>query len=483
VSPESATQGARPHLTKNSLVLIGLEALARGLSMLVFVSMARIVGSADLGVYAFSVSLSNLAAFLPRFGFERYVQRELPRAPETFPRLWATIMAVKAPLTVLSIGGVLLALWLDQSPASKARLVLLILISTLLYAVFLFHAACFRAFQRVEYEAQVRLTFSAIYVGLGLLSLWVGWGVGGVAVVLVIASAIAVAQSTWLLHKRIAPLSFGVDWSAISVLVIESLPFFLLILSILLYTQISVVLLSFLSEDREVGIYAAAMKIYEHTGLIPEGIMGAVLPSLSRDWAVSRKQFATTFEATFRYLGMLSLPLAAGITVCAGALVRLLYGPQYGVSAGVLGVLIWSAVFSFWNYLLFAALIAMDRERRLLAIGGGGVITSVICNLLLIPRYGALGSSAAYVVTEVFLLLLGLRAVLREASSGANLARSLVQPVVCTGAMVAILSLIGGGPLLLVVPVGIGIYGAGLLATGALRLTQLKGLLGWGGQG
>ncbi|MCI0406987.1 MAG: flippase [Acidobacteria bacterium] len=482
MSPGSSGRSSSPALlARNSLILIGVEVLAKGLGLLVFVPMARIVGAADLGMYAFAVSLSNLAALLPRFGFERFVQRELPRAPQAFPRSWSAIIAAKTSLSAIAVGGVLFTLWLGRLPAAKSLLVLLILLSTLLYDVVRFHAACFRAFQRAEYEAGVRLGFSGLYVILGLLVLWAGWGVAGIALVLVTASATALAHSAWLLHLRIHPLKLSVEPSAVGAILKESFPLFLLGVVVLLYNQVDVVLLSFLSGDREVGIYAAAMKIYEAAPLIPAGVMGAVLPVLARDWAVSRERFAATFGAAFRYLGMLSLPLAVGGTICAAAMVQLLYGLPYGPSAGVLRILIWAAIFSFWNHLLFGALIAMDRERTLLMIGAFGVVANVTFNLLLVPRYGALGSGTATVVTEALLFLLVLRPILRQAGHGADLAVSLLRPALSTAIMAALLWAIRGRSLALLVPVGIAVYSAGLWASGAVHPAQVRAVLGRGG--
>lgn len=220
------------------------------------------------------------------------------------------------------------------------------------------------------------------------------------------------------------------------------------------------------------------MKIFEATALIPTGIMGAVLPAPPRDWAVSREPFAATFEVAFRYLTMLGVPLAAGGSICAAELVRLLYGPDYGPVGSGLAILMWAVVFSFWNHLLFAALIAMDRERCLLKIGAGGVVASLGCNLVLIPRYGALGSGAAAVLTQAFLFLLALRPVLRKARIGAALPAALLRPALCMGVMSMVLWLNHGRMLMLLIPTGIGLYLGGLLVTGAVRPAQLWALLG-----
>ncbi len=489
MSPELATPGHQAAstspalLARNSLILITIEVLAKVLGLLVFVSLARKVGAVDLGVYAFAMSLSSLAALLPRFGFERYVQRELPRTPEAFPRLWATIVGVKIPLSLIAAGGVLAVLWLGRSPPSKTWVVLLILTAVLLNEFVLFHAACFRAFQRPEFEAQVRLAFSGLYAALGLLALRFGLGLGGVALVLVLASALAAAHSTWLLHRRIHRLALSVEPCAARMVLRESFPLFLLFLVVLLYNQADVLLLSFLAGDREVGEYAAAGKIFEAAVLIPAGVMGTVLPALAHDWVASRQQFATTFERAFRYLTMLSLPLAVGGTLCASEMVRLLYGPQYGASASTLRILIWTAVFSFWNHLLFAALIAMERERGLLMIGMAGVVTSVAANLALIPRYGARGSAAAAVTTQIVLFLLSLGPVLRATRNGRDLLIAFRHPVFGTGAMAAAVWFILGSPLPLVIPAGIAVYVASLLVSGAVHPAHIRAVFRRGMQG
>ncbi len=469
-----------PLLARNSLILIGIEVLAKILGLLVFVSMARTVGAVELGVYAFGMSLSSLAALLPRFGFERYAQRELPRAPEAFPRLWAAIVAVKVPLSAVAAAGVLMMLWLSGSTAPKIRVVLVLLSAVLLYEFVGFHAACFRAFQRPVYEAQVRLVFSGLYVTLGLLALRAGLGVVGIAIGLVFAGAIALAHSTWLLHRRIHPIAFHVDSRSVWLVVVESLPLFLLVLVVLLYNQADVLLLSFLAGDREVGIYAAAMKIFEATALIPGGVTGTVLPALAREWAISRKQFAATFEPAFRYLTTLGVPLAVGGTICAGEIVRVMYGPQYGPSATALRILLWAVVFNFWNHLLFAALIAMDRERGLLVIGASGVVVSVTMNLILIPPFGALGSSAATVLTQAFLFILGLRPILRETGGGRTLAAAFHLPAFCAGVMAVALWLLRGSSLPVLISAGIGVYFAGLFAGGGVKVTQVRALFSQG---
>jgi O-antigen/teichoic acid export membrane protein len=302
--------------------------------------------------------------------------------------------------------------------------------------------------------------------------------VAGVASALVIAGAVAVAHSTWLLHRRICSLTLSINRAAIRPVLTESMPFFLMVLVVLVYNQIDMILLSLMSGDHETGIYAAAMKPFEATTLIPAGVMGTLLPALSRDWTVSRERFFKTFTIGFRYMGTIGLPLAVGGVVCAAPLLQLLYGGRYEESARVFQVLIVAVVFSFWNHLFSAALIAMDRERDLLMIGIGGVIVSLAFNLFLIPRYGAIGSGIATIGTQLFLFLMAFIPIFREMKSGLNVVVTLFRPVLCTSVMAAALWLIQGSPLPLLILVGVTVYFGVLLAIGLVRSTQIKLLLG-----
>lgn len=466
-------------LARNSIILVGTEVLARGMGLFVFIPLARTVGAAELGTLAFAVSISQLVVHLPRFGFERFVQRELSRSPEALPRLWATIMAIKASFSGIAAGSILAILWLNRSPISKMWIVLLVLTSMLLYdSLAQFHSACFRAFHRAEYEAVVRLVYSAIYVVGGLTAIRFGWGVVGVASALVIAGAVTVAHSTWLLHHRICSLTLSINRAAIRPVLTGSLPFFLMVLVVLVYNQIDMILLSLISGDRETGIYAAAMKPFEATSLIPAGVMGTLLPALSRDWPVSKEQFAKTLTAGFRYMGMLGLPLAVGGVVCAVPLLHLLYGSRYEESARAFQILSVAVVFSFWNHLFSAALIAMNQEKNLLRIGIGGVVINMALNLFLIPRYGALGSGMAVVITQLCLFLLAFIPIVRGIKRGLHVIVTLYRPVLCTGVMAVVLWLIQGSSLLLLIPVGIAVYLGVLIASRTVHPKQLRLLLG-----
>jgi len=465
-------------IARNSVILVAVEVIAKILGMLVFVWMARTVGARELGIYGFAISLCSIAALLPRFGFERYVQREVPRKPQDFPVIWATILSIKLPLCIPASLVVLAVLWITGSDPAKTTITLLILAAMLLCDFLWFHAACFRAFQRAPYEAYARMLFSGVYVSLSFIALRAGLGVTGIAVALILAAIAAVSFSVRLLHYRIYPLTFAVDRSSFRRVITTCVPFFLLMLIVMIHSQFDVLLLSFLADDYQVGIYVAAMKIFETTSLIPAGIMGAVLPALSRDWSISKAAFSGTFATSFRYLTVIGLPIAAGGSLCATGLLSLLYGSQYNDSGAVLTILIWTVIFSFWNHLLFTAMIAMDRERPLIYISLGGVLMNLALNLVLIPRLGAIGSSIAMVGAQAFLMAITVPPVFAAVPKGREIAISLLRPCLCTALMLGTLWTMQTTPVIVRILVAMVVYSLAILSSGAVAISELRTLRG-----
>jgi O-antigen/teichoic acid export membrane protein len=95
--------------------------------------------------------------------------------------------------------------------------------------------------------------------------------------------------------------------------------------------------------------------------------------------------------ATWGVVALLSVPI-----------IRVVYGAAYDDSARVLWVLYLSVPG------LYAATVAMllasstMRERRAVVIMASGVALNVACNLVAIPRYGALGAAWVTVASQTF---------------------------------------------------------------------------------
>ena len=79
-----------------SVFLVTIELASKLLGLVLFAVLARFVGTAELGAYAFALALANFFVLVPKFGFDRLTQKEVGRdASLLYPQFWE-IGALKA---------------------------------------------------------------------------------------------------------------------------------------------------------------------------------------------------------------------------------------------------------------------------------------------------------------------------------------------------------------------------------------------------
>ena len=110
--------------------------------------------------------------------------------------------------------------------------------------------------------------------------------------------------------------------------------------------------------------------------------------------------------------------MLGGFTAFAAApIVGLLFGGRYAAAAQPLQILAAGSVFVFVTWILHAAAISTNLDRRLLLTTAIGLAANVALNIVLIPRYGISGAAWATVVAEgmtVVLLIVQLQRRLRR---------------------------------------------------------------------
>ncbi len=85
---------------------------------------------------------------------------------------------------------------------------------------------------------------------------------------------------------------------------------------------------------------------------------------------------------------------------------RSFFGSRYAAAAPPLQILAGGALFVFATWILHAAAISTNLDRRLLLTTAIGLGANVALNIVLIPRYGISGAAWATVLAEGLTVLL-----------------------------------------------------------------------------
>lgn len=481
-TPEPLIAGGR-RIALNTVLLSGTEFLTRFLSLLLIILVARFLGPAALGIYAFALSLTRICDIFLNFGLDRYLQREAAREPGLAGPLFAQVFVFKSLLylgclaAVLALTGLLVQETLKQQVVGLLTLALFFRTHTVSAATF------FRARQQAAYEAGVVLTFRLLYGGAGVAALWAGQGLLTLVLLETLAQAGACLLAFWWFSKYLASPWHRVTWAALVRLVQAAKEFFLLRLVLVLSHSLTLLLLSLLAGDLATGFYAAALRVTSAFDFLPEAFTGSFLPALSRQVRENLENFAAVFRYYFKYLLILGSGLAAGLGSLAPALIPLVFGEPFQPAVPVLMLLALALALEFANLSFSNALIALDEERALLGNFTLALLAGFLFNLLLIPPLGAKGAAGAALLGEILVLGLQLRAL-----GASRLAALAVGSLVWRPLLAAIEGyLLGHWCLWAKLPLpwalllaGLGFL-VGLLATGTITREELKTLRSWSG--
>jgi O-antigen/teichoic acid export membrane protein len=396
-------------LGRNALWMILSRFGAQGLAVVFTVLLARRLGSAGFGEYAFIAAVLFVANALTTFGTDMLLIREIA-AHGDLSRLPAALI-VQLVLSVLFIAAVwMFGTWIpNQSPETITALNIysLALIPLAFFTVF---TTALRGVQRMDTYSLLSLIVSALQVGVVSLP---NINIVSLSVLLLSVQTVA-ALFAGLFGARTIP-HFWQSWRftsfSFSEFLKEATPIAFLTLVTMLYQRLNVGMLSIMMGATATGIYSAAFRAVEASKTAHLAVFAALYPAMAEGSSLRAATVSTSplWGSAERDRHAMKYPkfLLAGATiislilsVLAKPIVILLYGIEFTASANVLQILAWTLIPFTVNTYLTLSFLASGRERlvgRALMVSLSGLL---ILNLWWIPARGPEGSAWATLVAK-----------------------------------------------------------------------------------
>ena len=342
-------------------------------------------------------------------------------------------------------------------PADTKNVVYLFGISTLLTSFSAVFKVTFRAFEKMEYEAGITIFANIIRVSLGLLVLFLGYGLIELAFVFLLSGAFNFLLSFLICERNFVKPKIELDLDFFMSTIKIVLPLTMLSLFGLIYIRIDTVMLSMMKGDAVVGWYNAAYGLVLAFTPIPSLFLNALFPLMSRYHVSSEDSLKIIYEKSFKYLFILGLPLALGITLLADRFILLFYGEQFYPSIIALQILAWDVLLIFSYGPLGALLVTTDRQKEMAILVGITALVNVILNLILIPPLSYVGAAIATIITETILFVLYV-CYLSKYFYTLPLHKIVIRPIVASSVMSIFIYFCGWLNLLLLVILAITLY-------------------------
>ncbi|QQG52877.1 MAG: flippase [Candidatus Falkowbacteria bacterium] len=383
------------------------------ISFTYFTLLARYLGPADLGKYYFAISFTTIFAIFIDLGFANVLTREIAKDQSKAQRLLGNVLGLKLPLALIAILAVLGLINVFHYDPFVKILVYISCVSMVLDSFTLTFFSAARGFHNLKFESISSVIFQLIVLVIGYSALLMGGGLIPAMAALALASLYNFIYSlSILVHKLKIAVKIVYDKPIIKMIVNISWPFALFAIFQRLYTYLDSVLLAFFAGDVQVGLYQIAFKIIFALQFLPMAFTASLYPAMSSYWHSNRQQLAISFERSLNYLSIISWPLIIGVLLLADKIV-LLFKSGFGTAVLPLQISMISLFFIFINFPIGALLNACDRQRRNTLNMGIVAVFSVILNLVLIPRWQAVGASITVLVSSILMFVLGITVISR----------------------------------------------------------------------
>ena len=387
-----------------TLALIGQKII----SFTYFTILANNLAPEQLGKYYLAISLTTIFAIFIDIGLINVLTREVAKRPFESNKLLANVLSLKIPLSILTVGAVILTTYLLGYETLTKHLVYISSISMILDSFTTTFFAVSRGHHNLLYESIASILFQLIVMGFGLWALYSGFGLLYIMLALAIASMFNFIYSSLILRYKIGvKINLQYDKKFFWTLIKLALPFAGYAIFQRLYIYLDSVLLSILASEMYVGIYQIPFKIIFALQFLPLAFVASLYPALSHYWLHNQKQLLVSFKRALNYLIIISVPIIFGIIVLADKIV-MLFGSAYNQAILPLQIIIIALLFIFLNYPIGSLLNACDRQKKNTFNMGLTVVLSVFLNLILIPMYQAVGAAITVLVSNMFMFFLGL---------------------------------------------------------------------------
>ena len=390
--------GFQKYFKNTSWALFG-RIISLGVSFLTTVYVIRHLGPSNYGLLAFSISYVGLFSFLATLGIDSILYRELSKNIKRKDELLGTSFFLKVVASIFAIFLIFLSTYITKTD-SITRLLILINSFTLLFSAFGVSGYFFQAKAQNKYQAISVIIVTFVLNILKILVIFFNKGVIYFAFVFFLEN-IVYAVAILFFYTKLKNNIF--EWEirkdvAISLLK-DAWPLMLSSAMIVVYTRIDQVMLKFITNNFNVGIYDAAVRISEMWYFIPSIIVGSVFPSIVNSQKVSKDFFEKRLTRLYSLMFYMAIIVALPVTLFSRTIIQLIYGDSFIQGAGVLSIYVWAGISVFLSIAINAYLLTENKTKILFVGSIVGMVTNVTLNLWFIPLYGIYGAATATLIS------------------------------------------------------------------------------------
>lgn len=388
-------------IAKNTGLLFSAQIVSYLLAFLYMIEIARYLGPDGFGIFSYATSLVLIFGIFADLGLSTLVTREVTRDKSLENLYIGNFIPIKTILSILTYSILVLFVYVMGYSQPTVNVIYIFGLFMVVNGFSQLFFGLFQASEKMEYQSiALLLNNSLIFVGV-IYGVSHGFGVAGFALIYFAAAAIVLIFSIMVMVWRYETPKIGKNFKFWKKSLKMAIPLSFAIVFSTIAFRVDTILLGLLQGDLAIGWYSAGFKLIEFLLFIPIVYTGAIFPLLSNYHVSSKDLLKLLYEKSFKYLFIISLPIAAAVTIFAKDIILILFQNSYYQSIIALQILIWSIPFLFLVNILGIMFVSINKQNLMLKITFLIMVLNIGLNIIFIPIYSYIGASVISVLTGI----------------------------------------------------------------------------------
>ena len=366
---------------------------------------ARVLGPEGMGIYSYTYSIASYFAIFIILGLNKYGNRSISAArskKEDVNKLFCEIYAMQFIVGMLVLAIYVIGLFCFFKDYIWVQ------VTQIMYVVSSIFDVSWFFFGMEEFKTTVLRNIIIRLINLALIVFCVKNSNGLIVYTTIMAGSTLTSQlCLWpVLLKKYIKLYIP-KWKDIIKHLRPNLLLFLPTIAISLYKIMDKIMLGTMSNMTNVGYYENSEKIINIPMLLVSSLVTVMLPRMSNIIAVGdKKNEKRYFDYSMHFVLWLSTAICFGILGISNRFIPFFLGEEFIKCIDLLNVLALTLIFiSCGSVISNLILVPHQKDKEYIIIVSCGAGCNLFLNLLLIPRFFAIGAAVATTITEFVVLV------------------------------------------------------------------------------
>jgi len=388
---------------KNTSWLLVEKLLRIFVGLFVGVWIARYLGPENFGILSYSQSFVAIFSVIATLGLDNIVVRELLNDKKKINIILGTSFWLKLIGSFLTLIFLYISLLFTNNDQQIKFFIFIIGASTLFqsFNVFDFY---FQSQVLSKYVVYANI-FSLILISFLKIFFIIQGKELDVFVYLILFESILLAMSLAFFFFKNTNFEIQMpkfNKNIANLLIKNSWPLIFTGIFVSIYMKIDQVMIKEMLGSKEVGQYAAAVKISEAWYFIPGLLVSSLYPALINAKKIDKNLYHKRISSLYDIMVWISILIIIPLVLFSEVITNLFYGEAYGDASKVLVIHLWSGIFVFLGLANSRWLIIEGLQKISLYNTAIGAFINVLFNFFLIKELGIKGAAWSTLISYFF---------------------------------------------------------------------------------